>query len=157
MYGAIIDKGEQYYTDLYKVFNAINNVQKNYNWLITDCVCYPSTKEFAEILSNEYCWLSGNELTRIVEKENFQWISAVLSGVDKSITLDEVLEYPLPYAEEYTGFWENPISIQHPLATVEIVPWDSSLTLIISRERKIVDDFKENFPLSEDLTYYNKK
>lgn len=157
MYGAIINKGEQYYTDLYKVFNAINNVQKNYNWLITDCVCYPSTKQFAEILSNEYCWLSGSELTRIVEKENFQWIWAVLSGFDKSITLDEVLEYPLLYAEEYTGFWENPISIQHPLATVEIIPWDSSLTLIISRERKIVDDFKESFPLSEDLNYYNKK
>lgn len=157
MYGAIINKGEQYYTDLYKVFNAINNVQKNYNWLITDCVCYPSTKQFAEILSNEYCWLSGSKLTRIVEKENFQWIWAVLSGFDKSITLDEVLEYPLPYAEEYTGFWENPISIQHPLATVEIIPWDSSLTLIISRERKIVDDFKESFPLSEDLNYYNKK
>jgi hypothetical protein len=157
MYGAIINKGEQYYTDLYKVFNAINNVQKNYNWLITDCVCYPSTKQFAEILYNEYCWLSGSELTRIVEKENFQWIWAVLSGFDKSITLDEVLEYPLPYADEYTGFWENPISIQHPLATVEIIPWDSSLTLIISRERKIVDDFKESFPLSEDLNYYNKK
>lgn len=87
----------------------------------------------------------------------FQWIWAVLSGFEKSITLDEVLEYPLSYAEEYTGFWENPISIQHPLATVEIVPWDSSLTLIISRERKIVDDFKEGFPLSEDLNYYNKK
>ena len=41
--------------------------------------------------------------------------------------------------------------------TVEIIPWDSSLTLIIGRERKIVDDFKESFPLSEDLNYYNKK
>lgn len=155
MDGVILKKGEQYYTDLSKLFTAINDVQKEYNWLVTDCVCYPQTKQFDELLSGEYCWLSGKELTRMVEIENFQWIWAVLSGFEKNILLEEVLKFPLPFAEEYTGFWEKPISIQHPLASIEIVPCDSTFTLIISNEIKIISDFKKAFPLSEDLAFYN--
>ena len=41
VYGAINEKGERYYTDLNKVFDFINNKQVEYNWLITDCDCYP--------------------------------------------------------------------------------------------------------------------
>lgn len=83
MKGAILERGEKYYTDLSKVFLAINNAQKRYNWLITDCVCYPQTKRIEEPLSKEYCWLTGEQLTEIVKAENFQWIWAVLSGVDR--------------------------------------------------------------------------
>ncbi|MFA9376305.1 MAG: hypothetical protein ACERKZ_06065 [Lachnotalea sp.] len=157
MYGVILEKGEKCYTYLAKVFTAINDVQKNYNWLITDCVCYPQTNKFEELLSKDYCWLSGEELTEIVEKEDFQWIWAVLSGFEKNIMLEDILKFPLPYIDGYVGFWKNPISIQHPLATVEIVPWDSSLTLMISKESKIVSDFKKTFPLSEDLAFYNER
>ena len=41
VYGAVDRKGEQYYTYLKKLFDAIGNRQVEYNWLITDCVCYP--------------------------------------------------------------------------------------------------------------------
>jgi len=55
MNGLILKKGEQCYTYLSKVFAAINNAQKNYYWLVTDCVCYPRTKQFEELFTNEYC------------------------------------------------------------------------------------------------------
>ena len=42
MKGTILEKGEKYYTYLREIFSAINNVQKDYNRLITDCECYPS-------------------------------------------------------------------------------------------------------------------
>lgn len=74
MKGAILEKGEPYYTDLSKVFSTINQAQKKYNWLITDCVCYPRSSEFSELLSRQYCWISGSELNKIVESEHFQWI-----------------------------------------------------------------------------------
>lgn len=157
MKGAILEKGEKYYTNLLNVFSAIENVQIKYNWLITDCVCYPRSQQIDELLSKEYCWMSGDELTKIVETENFQWIWAVLSGFEKTIPLEKVLEYELPYAVEYDGFWNNPVSLQHPLASVEIVPWDSSLTLLISKDDKMVADFMNAFPLSEDLSIYNAK
>jgi len=157
VYGAIIKQGEKYYTDLGKVFRAIGNEQINYNWLITDCVCYPQNAEIDNLLVKEYCWLTGEKLTEIVEQESFQWIWAVLSGFAKDIPLSEVLKYPLPYADGYEGFWKNPISMQNPLASIEIVPWDSSLALIFSDKKSIIDNFMKGFPLSENLALYNAK
>lgn len=157
VYGAIIEKSEEYYTYLDRIFYAINNEQLNYNWLITDCVCYPSDSRTATLFEKEYCWLTGEELTKIIEQEPFQWIWSVLSGFSKDISLTDVLKYPLPYANGYTGFWENPLTMQNPLASVEIVPWDGLLTLIFSNKKLIVDNFIDKLPLSEDLVVYNAK
>lgn len=156
MYGAILRKEEEYYTYLYRIFTGINMVQKDYNWLITDIVAYPKTKEYQDLFSKRYCWLSGEELTNNIEKEDFQWIWGVLSGFDKNIDIKEVLSHSLPYADGYKGFWQNPLTLQHPLSTIEIVAWDSSLSLVISKNRKIIDDFRSAFPLSEDLEIYNE-
>lgn len=41
------------------------------------------------------------------------------------------------------------------LAELEIVAWDSALTLLISREEAIVYAFRNAFPRSEDLETYN--
>ena len=157
IYGAILEKGEQYYTYLSKVFKAIGGTQTEYNWLITDCVCYPQSWDIHAMLSQEFCWLSGSELTEIVDKEDFQWVWGVLSGFEKDIALENILQHPLPYADGYRGFWENPLSIQHPLASVEIVPWDSSLTLIFSKQEQMIKLFRRNLPLSEDLALYNAR
>lgn len=157
VYGAILKEGEQFYTRLGRVFAAIGEAQTGYNWLITACECYPQTPDTAARLSGEYCWLSGDELTSIVRREDFQWIWGVLSGFKPDIPLEDVLKYPLPYADGYAGFWKKPLSMQHPLASVEIVAWDSTLTLVLSRRREIVDSFRKYFPLSEDLVLYNER
>ena len=154
VYGAINQKGEKYYTYMKKVFDAIGNKQKDYNWLITDCECYPDDKKIRELLNKEYCWISGDELTRIVQKKDFQWIWAVLSGFEKDVELSDVLKYDLPYANGYEGFWEKPLTFQHPLAKIEIVPWDSALTLIFSDDKEIVDSFINYFPYGESLEDY---
>lgn len=155
-YGAILDKGEPSYTHLGKLFAALDGVQTEYNWLITDCVCYPCSPDIAALLSKEFCWLRGDELTDIVNQEDFQWIFGVLSGFRTDIPLETVLQYPLPYADGYPGFWENPLSMQHPLASIEIVPWDSSLTLLFSKQKELIEQFRAQFPLSEDLASYNE-
>lgn len=154
VYGAINEKGEKYFTYIDRVFEAINNKQMDYNWLITDCVCYPKDPKIDEMLNRKYCWMSGEELTALVTKDNFQWIWAVLSAFDKSVELTEVLKYDLPYADGYPGFWETPINIQHPLAQMEIVPWDSSLTLLFSKNKEDVDAFLKYYPHSEPLEDY---
>ena len=56
VYGAILDKGEQYYTYLRKVFDAIGNIQLDYNWLITDCDCFPQTPDFGDLFARSYCF-----------------------------------------------------------------------------------------------------
>ena len=156
VYGAILEKGESWYTYMGKIFRAIGDAQKNYNWLISDADCFPMTPEFSDPLARESCWLTGEALTAMVEREDFQWIWGVLSGFPKGIPEEQVRQYPLPYADGHPGFWHNPLSLQHPLAEIEIVPWDSSLTLLLSRKKEIVEDFRAFFPLSEDLFQVNE-
>lgn len=157
IYGAINEKGEKYYTYLPKLFDAIDNAQKNYNWLVTACDCNVQNRVEDEYLKQGYCWISGEELTKVVHEQHIQWIWAVLSGFEKDIPLEKVLEYPYPDADGYPGFWHNPITIQHPLAKVEIVPWDSSLTLFFSTDAELVAKFRAGYPQSEDLTIHNAR
>lgn len=157
VYGAINEKGESWYTQIGKMFDAINNKQKEYNWLITDIDGAPEKIWECCKKGENFCWLTGEQLSEIVREQDVQWVWAVLSGFDKSISLSEILAHPHPYADGYRGFWENPLSIQHPLASVEIVAWDSSLTLCFSRNEELVRDFLNFFPLSEDLAIYNAK
>lgn len=159
--GAILENGEIGYTYLKKMFRAMDNFQKDYNWLITDCEAYPkrlghSIRIFQSKDSN-YAWIDGEELTNIVNRDDFQWIWAVLSGFDKNISKADILKYELPYADGYKGFWEENITMQHPLSSVELVAWDSSCTLLISKHFSIIKKFREVFPLSEDLKKYNSK
>ena len=126
MRSAILEKGEQYYTHMVKVFNAIENEQLKYNWLITNWECYPQDEELYELLSREYIWISGEKLTEIINKNDFQFIWGVFSGFSKGVLLEDILKYELPFADGYKGFWIDNVGIQHPLAEVEIVAWDSS-------------------------------
>ena len=41
---------------------------------ITGHECYPQNILYNKILSEEYCWLSGVELTEMIEYEDYQWI-----------------------------------------------------------------------------------
>ena len=156
MKGIVIDKGEKYFTYLGSIFSSIENIQKDYNWLITGHECYPQNAEYAEKVSGEWCWMTGEELTGMVDGENFQWIWGVLSAFPKDITKDMVLEYKLPKADGNEKIWQNPISLQHPLSVMEIIAWDSSMTIFISRNNDIVEKLVARNPLAEDLEEYNK-
>ena len=91
-----------------------------------------------------YCWMNGSELMALQRKyHDPQWIWGVLSAFEKTVTKEQVLEYPLPAVRDNR--------VQHPLATFEIVPIDSSYVVVFSREKEIIDRFRAYFPLSEDL------
>ncbi len=150
MKGAILEKEGQTY--LKEVFKAVNDVQRDYNWLITDCECGLNVYN-----ARNYGWLSGDELTDMVEQNDSRWIWGVLSGFDKKYKLKEILMCDLPYADGYRGFWQNPVSIQHPMASIEIVAWDGSSTLFISRDDRIADDFLNALPSSRNLELYNER
>lgn len=42
----LLNNLEYEHTCLKEIFNLINNEQLNYNWLITNCECYPVNNEF---------------------------------------------------------------------------------------------------------------
>ena len=171
VYGVIDKDSCRYYTYLKAVFEAIENKQSDYNWLITDSEIVAHSDKLDALNTNvhwqykngkpvavpapDYYFLSGEDLTSIVTEDDSQWIRGVLSGFDKSVSMEDILKYPLPESNGYEGFWKNPPSIQHPLASVEIVPWDSSLVLVLSKDKEIVDSFRAAFPQSKELSEYN--
>ena len=121
MKGIVVEEGEKYFTFFKKIFEAINNIQRDYNWLMTDYECYPQNERYAEILNGEYCWMTGDEFTEMVEITDFQWIWGAFSAFPKSVPLEHVLQYELPKAYECEKIWQLPVSIQHPLAEIEII------------------------------------
>lgn len=158
VYGAISINDEKYYTYLKKIFEAIDNKQKDYNWLITNYDCYPHNHEAKEIFNNrEYCWLSGEELTEIIRKDDFQWLWGMLSGFDKDIKLSEILKCGLPCDDDYNKYSKNPLTMQYPLCSIEIVPFDSAYVMILSKNREIVDSFMKVYSCSEDLEKANSE
>ncbi len=150
-YGLIDRKNHKYYTYLSDVFKALDNKQLEYNWLIVDCECYPCDSELRSLFDNEYCWISGEELSALIQKEDFQWIWAVLCGFEKDIPLSEVLKYPFPKTQSYKGCFDNSIKFQHPLSKIEIIPYDSSYVLIISDDKELIDNYIKTLPNSDQL------
>ncbi|MBQ9692999.1 MAG: hypothetical protein IJV70_07585 [Clostridia bacterium] len=61
--GMIIKKGESYYTDLYKLLDALDGIHLNYKWLVSYPECSAFTKETQALFEKEYCIISGDELT----------------------------------------------------------------------------------------------
>ncbi|MGL4760914.1 MAG: hypothetical protein ACRC6T_00745 [Sarcina sp.] len=147
----ILEEGLDYYTDMNKVFEAINNAQLEYNFLITDYEGYPKDEKINLVLARNYSWLSGEELTRIVQKEEFQWSWGVLIAFPKDVSLEDILNVDLPYADGNPQIWGKDAVIQNPLGVFEIIAFDSSLIMISSKNEEIISNFKAKFPLAKDL------
>ena len=156
VYGTIIQKGEKYYTYLKKLFESIDNIQLNYKWLISYPECSPSDTDIQKVLDNEYCILTGKELTDLVNKEDFQWIWGTFSAFDPTTSNEDILKHKLPENDMYPGFWKNPLTMQHPLSKIEIVAFDSSCTLIFTKDFALPEKFKEYYPKAEDLEIVNR-
>ena len=149
MKGCIIEGSE-----IEKVFNCIKEL-KNYNWLITDMECYTDDKNLLNVIDNKYCWVHGKDLLKLLKIESSQWVWGVFSAFSKNIELNDVLKYEYPYADGYKGFWKNPLTIQHPLATLEFVIWDGNFILVISEDHKIISDIMKKNNNARDLELYN--
>jgi len=156
MNGLIIHElTKKYFTDLGEIFDVIGCIAKNYNWMLSDYVCniYPSTK----IPKNEhYVWLTGSELINILRNHEIQFIWGVAAAYSENIKLEEVLSHPLPFADGNKAFWKSEITLQNPLSEIEIVPWDSSLLLVIAKSKELIKKLAEKYPNSDDLVEYNR-
>lgn len=157
MKGVILNKGEKGYSYFKQIFDKITVLSADYNWLISYPECYPNDRELEKKMRKKYLWISGKEIKDILCLDDFQWVWGVLSGFPQKILLEDVLKYPLPYADGYSGFWENPVTLQHPLAEIEIVAWDGCCTLCIAKERLIIDEFLTVYKQAENLEKYNEK
>ena len=61
-----------------------------------------------------------------------------------------------PYADGNSALWQPGVAIQHPLAIVELVCWDSTATLLLSQDDDLTQRFRRHFPEAIDLDLYNQ-
>ena len=131
-----ISKGEDdYYTDILKVVNAIGGRSLNYNWLITEIET--STGDY---FYEEYVILSNDELLDNLENKEIQWIWGTFSAIPKKYKQEEILKYNLPGVENID---KKEIKIQHPLAEIEIIAYDSTFVQLIAKDKTIAEKFKK--------------
>ncbi len=159
MSGLLLEHSRQmpYFTDLRLLFQALNNRQLEFNWLITDLTCnfYPPELQPALYVPGNL-WFSGEELTRLVQQYEIQFEWGVLSGFPAHVVLDlDGLEVE-PYADGNGALWSAEARIQHPLAEVEIICWDSSAVLFRSQDMDLITRFQAFFPDAVDLDRYNR-
>ncbi|NEW06854.1 hypothetical protein GK047_12645 [Paenibacillus sp. SYP-B3998] len=174
----ILERTKQmpFHTDMRRVFNVFDGKQKDYNWLITDLVYYvgarrsaanellPDDLEFedsenypTDLLDKYIILIDGEELTKIIYGNDIQFVWGVFSGIPKNIEIDTDELEVMPYADGNPKFWIADPTIQHPMADIEVVCWDSTLTLLFSKDEVIGKNFQEYFKDSIDLKDYNKK
>lgn len=149
-FGAIDGKSLRGYTMLPDLLPALEPVFLSHNWLVTDCYCNRDNPIWDAEDREGCCWLTGKELVEFAKTDNTQFIGAVFSGFSPEITREQVLSHPLPNWEN-PGYWYTPLHLQHPLANVEMTPWDSTYLLFLSHDERLVRQFRASFPKSEDL------
>lgn len=142
----------EFFTYLTNVFKSIDNIQNNYNWLITDFECNYTPNEK---LKGDIAWFTGEELTELVENNDIQFIWGVLSGFPKSYLPDMKSLNVVPYADSNVGLWSPHVQIQHPMAEIEIICWDSSATLLLSLDERISNLFSSYYSDACDLNKLN--
>ncbi|MEW4235203.1 hypothetical protein Q0N71_18320 [Bacillus thuringiensis] len=145
------------YTVLASVFDSFQGREKDFNWLITDMeiVAHQEEKLIRDYpkMSHPIVWIAGEDLSNLVKKYNPQFIWGVLSAFDKSINIDINNLLVEPYANGNEGLWVPSPNIQHPQAKLEIVCWDSYVTLFFSKDEDIDDKFQDYFKSAKKLDF----
>lgn len=134
-----------HHTEIAKVFEAFGGLQRQYNWLLTG-----DERFYAK---GRPTWIGGDEFTRVVEETKPVYDWGVLSGFEPDIEIDLAAD-PMPYADGNRELWLPYPKPQHSQATVEIVCFDSSLTLLLSREPELTARFRSFFTDALDLDLY---
>ena len=150
------------YTNIALVFQAFAGRQKEFNWLITNFeghgvgdgwgTCLPDIA-----FGKEPKIVSGLVLTEVVEQIDIQFIWGNLSAFAPDVKLDVAQMDVVPWADGNRMFWSANVAPQHPQATVEIVCFDSSLTLLLSKDNDLSQRFRAFFPESIDLDQHNRE
>ena len=152
--GVMIVKGESYHTDLYKLLDSLDGLYLNYKWLVSNTECIAIDKAINDLFENKYIILSGEALMAAAEKTHQFWWGT-FSAFEPSVSDEEILKYPLPENDMYPGFWKLPLTLQHPLAQMELVAFDASLTLVLTKDIALPEKFRQFYPLAQDLAEHN--
>ena len=149
VWSARLERDGQYHTSLKRVFDALEGRQIGFDFLLLGVEAYPLEHEEFEAVNQTPRWISGAELTRVVETEDFQWVWGALLAYPEGCGRAEVLEQvralcpPGPPDEESWGVRRQ---FEKTGAIFLILAADSSLTELVSEDRGLIDLFCAHEP-----------
>lgn len=141
----------EWYTHFKQVLYDLELHDKKYIWLINDIEACPRKKEYQTLIDNNtYLLLRTNELVKMLEDDDFQWIWAVFSAIPDKYEKEDILKFDLPYVEhieegKYNPHMDKP-KLQHPYADFEIYAVDSSYMFMISDNKDMICKFQKSYP-----------
>lgn len=150
------------FIELKEVINSFQGIEKNFNWLLTDLDwSYPENyldyfMDYRIYDDRSIYLITGENLIKLANLKEVYFIWGVFSAFEKNenVDLDNIQEEP--YADGNPNFWvDNPV-IQHSKAVVELVLWDSTLILLLSKDMDFTSNFRSTFKAWKDLNIYNQ-
>ncbi len=144
-------------TDPKVVFDALGPSVRALDWILANLECNYFPDGIRR--TDEPQLLRGAELADLLDREsgNFQIIWGALVGLPPGIeTVESCTRLDLQ-GEACTSIWGNPPRPQHPRSIVEVVCWDSTETVVFTRDESMAERFQRFFPEAVDLGEYNRR
>ncbi len=159
MEGLILNEQTKYVTFLCPIFDSIGyDVIRNLNWRVTCVECGGSSAFTYSFANSKATWLSGDQLVEEVKNNpNVQLWWGLLQGFPNSVSEDDVKNEPAADIQNDSEIWINPVSMRSTKSVIEIEAFDSSMTIVISNDKGVLEKLRRSFPLSELLSEYNSK
>lgn len=149
----ILEKSNKldFHTNLAKILEPLKINFKNYKWVFND-IDFMSDDILPINLDDDYFILNDLELNKILDVHTqFIW------GIISAVPLDEeviLLSNDLPFIEGNDSIWNNNI-FQIINSEIEIIPFDSSYTIVKFKNKLLSDKFKMFFEEAIELEKFS--
>lgn len=150
-WSVLLREGEPWYTSLRTVFDALENQQTAYHFLLAGIETNRMELPCCQY-GPEPVWISGTDLTRLVSDHKIQWIWGAFLGFPPEVTREEALSSTQAlYAPGGADMdsWTLRNRFLETKAEFIIYADDSSFVEILSRKRELTEMFHAHKPLSE--------
>ena len=154
-WSAVLEKDGQYHTFLGRVFDALEDRQRDYNFLLMGVEAYPGTPNF-QFVNQAPVWMSGEELTRMIRQEDFQWVWGALLAFPPSCprekALGSVRALYVPEAFDQDS-WHIRNRFLETGAEFMIFAEDSTFTEFLTRDWELLELFCRHEPQARVAQY----
>ena len=122
--------------------------QRNYHFLLAGIEAYPAAHAF-QFVRQSPVWISGEELTRMIRQEDFQWVWGALLAFSTSCSKEQILSgvraLYVPEASDQDS-WHIRNRFLETGAEFMIYAEDSAYTELLLRNRKLLELFCRHEP-----------
>ena len=145
---ARLERDGRYHTFLGRVFDALEDRQRDYHFLLAVVEAYPETPDF-QFVNQPPVWIPGEKLTRMIRQEDFQWVWGALLAFSTSCSKEQILSgvraLYVPEASDQDS-WHIRNRFLETGAEFMIYAEDSAYTELLLLNRKLLELFCRHEP-----------